>query len=74
MLKKIVEKLKDFVCSDLPKPISDEQHKTDIKRNIKYIVKNTSQGNTSLQQGRYITESDLNSLRKKNFNYRFTGK
>jgi hypothetical protein len=74
MFKKIVEKLKDFVCSDLPKPISNEQHEADIKRNIRYIVKNTSQGNTSLQQGRYITESDLNRLREKNFNYRFTGK
>jgi hypothetical protein len=71
MFKKIIEKIKDFVCSDLPKPISDEQHQAAIESSVRHIVSTLSRGNTSLQQGHYLTESDIDQLRKKNDNYSF---
>jgi hypothetical protein len=71
MFKTIIENFKDFVCSDLPKPISDKQRKAAREANVRSIVKNLSRGNTSLQQGRYITESDINQLREENEKYSF---
>jgi hypothetical protein len=38
MFKKIIEKIKNFVCSDLPKPMSDEQHKAARKNNVRRVV------------------------------------
>jgi hypothetical protein len=71
MFKKTIEKIKDFVCSDLPKPVSEEQRRAAREANVRYVVKTLSRGNTSLQQGLYITESDLNQLREENYNYSF---
>jgi hypothetical protein len=71
MLKTIIERIKAFVCSGLPKPISEEQHQAEIDENVRFIVSTLSRGNNSLQQGFYITESDINKLREKNYQYSF---
>ncbi|MDR2705824.1 MAG: hypothetical protein LBC02_08615 [Planctomycetaceae bacterium] len=58
----------------MPKPISIEQRQAAKKANIRSIVKMLSRGNNSLQQGRYMTESDLNRLREEVYNYSFDEK
>lgn len=64
--------LKEWVCRDLPKPISREKRLRDQERNVRQVVAKLSRGNVSLQFGRYITEAQLNAIREKNRRYTFS--
>jgi hypothetical protein len=71
MFKWIIEKVEAFFYLSLPKPISDAQHQAATEEIVRSIVSNLSRGNNSLQQGYYMTESDITQLREKNYKYSF---
>lgn len=66
--------IKDLICFGMPKPVSREQNRKSERETVRRIVANISRGNTSLQQGRFITESDLDRIRKENQKHCFCEK
>ncbi|MDR2756808.1 MAG: hypothetical protein LBC20_13985 [Planctomycetaceae bacterium] len=71
MFRDFLNQFVDWMCFGPLDPISEEQREAAKKANVHSIVKNLSRGNTSLQQGRYQTEEDLNRLREENDKYCF---
>ncbi|MGL4941607.1 MAG: hypothetical protein ACRC46_00265 [Thermoguttaceae bacterium] len=63
--------LKEWVCRDLPKPVSREKRLRDQDGIVRQIVANLSRGNVSLQSGNYITEAQLDAMREENRRYIF---
>lgn len=66
--------LKEFICRDMPKPVSRRENHDSQKRLVRGIVANISRGNVSLQQGNFITTNDLERLRAENKKHDFCGK
>jgi hypothetical protein len=56
---------------DFPNPPSEEQRRHNRKKMVKRIVSNLSHENFSLQNGRYVMEEDIESLRYKNQKHDF---
>jgi hypothetical protein len=71
MFYKIIDVFVYWLFPDFPRTVSNEQYEAARKDGVRNIVKNLSRGNNSLQQGRYMTEADLNKLREENDNYHF---
>lgn len=69
MLRKAI---KNFFGFDLPKPISDDQHLQDQRNLVRGIVARLARGNISLQQGHYILDEDIEKLRERNRNLKFS--
>jgi len=63
--------LKEWICSDLPKPVSSEELNARRKMQIRNIVARVSRGNVSLAQGKFMTSEDVEKLREENKKYDF---
>ena len=68
---RIMFSLKDWLCRDMPRPISREDCLNAQKNQVRGIVADLSRGNASLQQGQFISTNDLERLRSENKMHRF---
>ena len=56
--------LKNWICSDLPKPVSNEELKAGRKRRIRDIV-------ASVSGAAFMTSEDVEKMREKNKKHKF---
>jgi len=66
--------LKDWLCRDMPRPISREECRNAQNKQVRGIVADLSRGNVSLQQGQFISTNDLERLRSENQKHDFCKK